>query len=334
MPPRHNATSRLTYSPTDANQGMGIVHVLTGPDHLSALATLSANVGNYRAFWYGVRWGIGHSIGLILVGSTFIILSSQSQASGGQNDDDGDQDGDDDTVEIPERIESIAETFVGLFMLALGSYSLVKAYRTRRNAKGNGNGHVNRTDNHDDAPTTAYTLDLNQATNSSSASVSRSMANAPPDSYSARPRMSIMGSSIGEQQQQQQQNGDGDGGYHGHSHLLTNDANDAGVSKKLLTVCIGIVHGVAGPGGVLGVIPAVQLHNVWLSTVYLGSFCVTSTLVMGGFAAAYGICSSRISGDSETFAFRMEVFSASLSIVVGCLWLSLLYLGILHDIFP
>jgi len=42
---------------------MGILHVLTGPDHLSALATLSANVGQCRAFGLGVRWGLGHSAG-------------------------------------------------------------------------------------------------------------------------------------------------------------------------------------------------------------------------------------------------------------------------------
>jgi hypothetical protein len=43
--------------------GMGFLHVLTGPDHLSALATLSANVGNGKAFSLGVRWGVGHSTG-------------------------------------------------------------------------------------------------------------------------------------------------------------------------------------------------------------------------------------------------------------------------------
>ena len=60
-------------------KAMGVVHVLTGPDHLSALATLSANVGNFRAFWYGVRWGIGHSTGLVLVGCFMIALSGTSE---------------------------------------------------------------------------------------------------------------------------------------------------------------------------------------------------------------------------------------------------------------
>jgi hydrogenase/urease accessory protein HupE len=35
---------------------MGVVHVLSGPDHLSALATLSVG-SSLRAFFTGVRWG-------------------------------------------------------------------------------------------------------------------------------------------------------------------------------------------------------------------------------------------------------------------------------------
>ena len=42
---------------------MGLGHVLS-PDHLSALATLSAG-GGVEAFRLGVRWGLGHSIGMV-----------------------------------------------------------------------------------------------------------------------------------------------------------------------------------------------------------------------------------------------------------------------------
>ena len=51
--------------------GMGVVHVLSGPDHLSALATLAVD-GKLRAFWLGVRWGLGHSLGLLVIAVTFI----------------------------------------------------------------------------------------------------------------------------------------------------------------------------------------------------------------------------------------------------------------------
>lgn len=49
---------------------MGFVHVLSGPDHLSALATLSVG-STWRAFFLGVRWGLGHSTGLVLMALVF-----------------------------------------------------------------------------------------------------------------------------------------------------------------------------------------------------------------------------------------------------------------------
>ncbi len=355
-----------------------MVHVLTGPDHLSALATLSANVGNYHAFWYGVRWGVGHSIGLVVVGSFFIIISNVN--------------GDGDTVEVPESVEAICESFVGIFMFALGSFSLVNAFNKRRNGASHneygydGDDEIRHsmmgsgTDARGSTrPGTSY-----QSTPSSSTAVaSRSamMRRTPSDQSvvsishqtiamdgNARSSTKSLRPSIfqdedddendlarGAPQQGQRAaaplpfqigeasfslNADGSPDEfrkdHGHSHAHDEilDKMDSGFSKQFLSVGIGIVHGVAGPGGVLGVIPAVQLHNLWHSIVYLGSFCITSTLTMGCFAAAYGICSSGVSSNSDTLAFRMEVFSASLSVLVGWLWLTLLYLGILHDIFP
>ena len=82
---------------------MGILHVLTGPDHLSALATLSANTYNLEAFWYGVRWGIGHSFGLILVGSVLIMLDSLNRKN----------DNDDDPIGISEYFQNVCESLVG-----------------------------------------------------------------------------------------------------------------------------------------------------------------------------------------------------------------------------
>jgi hypothetical protein len=66
--------------------GFGVVHVLTGPDHLSALATLSANDTN--AFLLGVQWGIGHSFGLVVVATVLIALSSPGNDADGEGGDD------------------------------------------------------------------------------------------------------------------------------------------------------------------------------------------------------------------------------------------------------
>jgi ABC-type nickel/cobalt efflux system permease component RcnA len=45
----------------------GLVHVLTGPDHLAAIAPLAVNRPT-RAWLPGVRWGFGHSAGVAVVG--------------------------------------------------------------------------------------------------------------------------------------------------------------------------------------------------------------------------------------------------------------------------
>lgn len=45
----------------------GLIHVLTGPDHLTAIAPLAVRRPK-RAWIPGVRWGLGHSSGVAVVG--------------------------------------------------------------------------------------------------------------------------------------------------------------------------------------------------------------------------------------------------------------------------
>jgi hypothetical protein len=100
----------------------------------------------------------------------------------------------------------------------------------------------------------------------------------------------------------------------------------------VLALLTGLVHGVAGPGGVLGIIPAVQLRDPY----FLGTFCFTSCVVMGCFAAFYGSFSKWLAGgeDSSTKrVFIVEVGSASLSLVVGFIWIILLGMGKLDELF-
>jgi len=80
------------------------------------------------------------------------------------------------------------------------------------------------------------------------------------------------------------------------------------------------------------------MHTV--AIMYLGTFCVTSTFVMGGFAAFYGSLSEWMAGDkqgsrgSRLRVLMVEVGSALLSVCVGVIWLVLLACGKLDDVFP
>ncbi len=108
---------------------MGIIHVLTAPDHLSALATLcGTNVsGEWKAgdkrrvdaFLLGIKWGVGHSIGLLVVGGTLIAIEESSN----------------ETIGMDSSWSFILESFVGVFMLCLGVYGMHKAYRHRNESQ-------------------------------------------------------------------------------------------------------------------------------------------------------------------------------------------------------
>ncbi len=104
--------------------------------------------------------------------------------------------------------------------------------------------------------------------------------------------------------------------------------NNSACFHRCLALFAGLVHGVAGPGGVLGVIPAVQIRNPWLGTLYLATFCITSTLTMGCFAAFYGKLFKKAGWE-----FRIECASAFLSLAVGILWLVLLGTGKMDAVF-
>lgn len=52
---------------------LGALHVFAGPDHLAALGVLSARAGR-RGALLGLRWGVGHSAGLVAVGALALLL--------------------------------------------------------------------------------------------------------------------------------------------------------------------------------------------------------------------------------------------------------------------
>ena len=345
---------------------LGVVHVLTGPDHLSALATLSANESRLSsAASLGIRWGLGHSSGLLLVGIVLIAVSHAGQES----------------VDMPDALSHFFESVVGVFMLLLGSYGVRRAWLKRPNSFYNVLGSEasptkdimervvgdnnemeegNEEEEEGQQPEGLFTIGSNDS--------SYGAANSPNNNNAAA---AVPGRNLeiyfdGDETPSSLQSPV----FHDdnrNSNVFTMDSEESDLegavavveqayldtvspsrfrrfmnnitrrlSTKTLAFCIGIVHGLAGPGGVLGVIPAVQLQNWKLATVYLTCFCVSSTCTMGCFATMYGVCSSRLVGNGADTRreFQIECFSACLSILVGITWLTLLAMGKLEDVFP
>lgn len=86
----------------------GMVHVLSGPDHLAAVGPLA--VDSRTAAWrIGVRWGIGHAGGVTLVGLLAILLRQS----------------------LPlEDLSKIGERLVGVLLVGLGIWSFRKAMKS------------------------------------------------------------------------------------------------------------------------------------------------------------------------------------------------------------
>ncbi|HVR98420.1 MAG TPA: High-affinity nickel transporter [Thermoanaerobaculia bacterium] len=87
----------------------GLVHALSGPDHLSAVAPLA--IGRRRARWRaGLLWGLGHSAGVGVIGLLALGLR--------------------DVLPI-DSVSSWSERLVGAVLIAVGLWGLRKASLAR-----------------------------------------------------------------------------------------------------------------------------------------------------------------------------------------------------------
>lgn len=105
---------------------------------------------------------------------------------------------------------------------------------------------------------------------------------------------------------------------------------------RLAAFIAGIFHGVAGPGGVLGVMVALKLNDWFLSSLYLLLFFISSIITMGIYAIIYGYCTQRMTvcaNNKHKCAFILKIVSAIFSLIVGILWLSLTFTGTLEEWF-
>jgi hypothetical protein len=89
----------------------GVFHVLSGPDHLAAVAPLAAShrARSLRAGW---TWGLGHASGVMVVAVLAVLLR--------------------DALPPVADISAWGERLVGGALIALGLWSLSRAARLRR----------------------------------------------------------------------------------------------------------------------------------------------------------------------------------------------------------
>ncbi|KAF4029799.1 hypothetical protein GN244_ATG18444 [Phytophthora infestans] len=310
---------------------LGVVHVLTGPDHLSALAAMTTG-SSWRAFTLGIRWGCGHSIGLIVMALIFFVAGQ--------------------TVDL-DAVGGYLNYVVGFFMIALGAWTAVHVRKKYHNqlkegvqslvSGEGGRGDSNRASH---SSTGATPTNLVELVPLSQRRVSSATSPAAAASSPQIPMRSTNIIALGETSSSS-------------FHLLVKEDGDSSqaepvkfskvhpnkwnccrhasfenpATQKIMALLVGIIHGFAGPGGILGVLPAVVLNDWVKSAAYLGSFCVASIFIMGVFAALYGEVTGRLGGNSLVMEFRIGIFSAFFSFVVGVAWIGLQATGQMSAVF-
>lgn len=110
----------------------GFLHVLTGPDHIAAIAPYS--VDGRRAAWRtGLSWGVGHSSGVILVAVLSLLLREL----------------------LPlERLSGVSERLVGVVLIGIGLWAMRAAVSGRVHAHRHRHGDSEHTHMHVHGPET------------------------------------------------------------------------------------------------------------------------------------------------------------------------------------
>ncbi len=88
----------------------GAFHVLSGPDHLAAVAPLAANAGR-RGWVAGWTWGVGHASGVVAVAALAVLLR--------------------DAFPAIDAVSSWGERLVGGVLIALGLWGLRQSLRVQ-----------------------------------------------------------------------------------------------------------------------------------------------------------------------------------------------------------
>ena len=97
-----------------AGLAAGLLHVLSGPDHLAAIAPLAADAERTR--WKaGLQWGLGHTAGVLVIGLLLIGLREL----------------------LPiDAISAWSERAVGLALIVVGGWGLQRASRLEEHRHG------------------------------------------------------------------------------------------------------------------------------------------------------------------------------------------------------
>ena len=106
-------TSQKTFSLISFLTGFiaSIQHVVTGPDHMAAVTPLAIDTRK-KSWLVGLGWGMGHTIGMLLIGGLFILFKELLPIN---------------------SIAKYSDQIIGILLIVIGSWSVIRTYLRYRN---------------------------------------------------------------------------------------------------------------------------------------------------------------------------------------------------------
>src|SRR5687768_14257415 len=100
----------------------GSAHVLAGPDHLAAVAPLASVRRGLQAWRPGARWGLGHALGVGVVGGLAVLLRGVLPSG------------------ALASVSGWSERVVGVVLIGIGIWGVRRALATRVHAHAHSHG--------------------------------------------------------------------------------------------------------------------------------------------------------------------------------------------------
>ena len=83
-----------------------IQHVVTGPDHMAAVTPLAIDTRK-KSWLVGLGWGLGHTIGMLLIGGLFILFKE---------------------ILPINSIAKYSDQIIGILLIVIGTWSVLRTY--------------------------------------------------------------------------------------------------------------------------------------------------------------------------------------------------------------
>lgn len=87
-----------------------IAHVVTGPDHLAAVTPLAID-SRKKSWLIGFSWGLGHTVGMLLIGLLFVLFKE---------------------ILPVEAISKYSDRIIGFLLIGIGCWAILRIYLRHR----------------------------------------------------------------------------------------------------------------------------------------------------------------------------------------------------------